>query len=94
MDFQLEESDRLLQQTARELAVREFAGDSFSYARTGEYPRRSMKVLAEHGMMGMTVAEPHGGDNRFSEAPGDGGGLAGMSTAATWCRWGTWAPSA
>ena len=68
VDFQLEESDRLLQQTARELALREFAGDAFSYARTGEYPRRSMKVLADHGMMGMTVAEPHGGGQSIFEA--------------------------
>ena len=68
MDFRLEESDRLLQQTARELAIREFAGDAFSYARTGEYPRHSMKVLAEYGMMGMTVAEPHGGGQSIFEA--------------------------
>ena len=61
MDFQLSEEDRLLQQTARELAQREFARDAYTYARTGEYPRRSMKVLAEHGMMGMTVREPQGG---------------------------------
>ena len=68
MDFQLEESDRLLQQTARELALREFAPDAFSYAKTGEYPRRSMQVLAEHGMMGMTVAEPYGGGHSIFEA--------------------------
>ncbi|MBI1725619.1 MAG: acyl-CoA dehydrogenase family protein [Candidatus Tectomicrobia bacterium] len=68
MDFQLSDEDRLLQQTARDLAVREFARDAYSYARTGEYPRRSMKVLAEHGMMGMTVREPHGGGRSIFEA--------------------------
>ncbi|MEE9274534.1 MAG: acyl-CoA dehydrogenase family protein [bacterium] len=64
MDFQLDEQDRLLQQTARELAEREFAAEAYSYEKTGEYPRRSMEVLAAHGMMGMTVGEPYGGGGR------------------------------
>lgn len=68
MDFQLDEQDRLLQQTARELALREFAENAYSYVKTEEYPRRSMKVLADHGMMGMTVREPHGGGRSLFEA--------------------------
>ena len=55
MDFQLDEKDRLLQRTARELAERKFAADAYSYEESGEYPRRAMKVLADQGMMGMTV---------------------------------------
>jgi len=68
VDFQLSAEDRLLQQTARELALREFAKDAYGYEKTGEYPRRSMKVLAAHGMMGMTVAEPHGGGRSIFDA--------------------------
>ena len=68
MDFQLDGQDRLLQQTAKELALREFAEDAYSYVKTEEYPRRSMKVLADHGMMGMTVGEPHGGGRSLFEA--------------------------
>ena len=68
MDFQLSDQDRLLQRTARELAEREFAADAYSYVKTQEYPRRSMKVLAGHGMMGMTVGEPHGGGRPLFEA--------------------------
>ncbi len=68
MDFQLDEKDRLLQRTARELAQREFAADAYSYEKTGEYPRRAMKVLADQGMMGMTVAAPHGGGQSIFEA--------------------------
>ncbi|MEE9257387.1 MAG: acyl-CoA dehydrogenase family protein [bacterium] len=68
MDFQLDEKDRLLQRTARDLAQREFAADAYSYEKTGEYPRRAMKVLADQGMMGMTVAEPHGGGQSIFEA--------------------------
>jgi alkylation response protein AidB-like acyl-CoA dehydrogenase len=67
VDFQLDEQDRLLQQTARELALREFKADAYSYEKTGEYPRRSMKVLADHGMMGMSVAAPHGAGNSIFE---------------------------
>ena len=67
MDFQLDGQDRLLQQTAKELALREFAEDAYSYVKTEEYPRRSMKVLADHGMMGMTVGEPHGGGRSLFE---------------------------
>lgn len=68
MDFQLSDQEKLLQQTARELAEREFAADAYSYVKTEEYPRRSMKVLAEHGMMGMTVGEPHGAGRPLFEA--------------------------
>lgn len=68
MDFQLDGQDRLLQKTARELALREFAAAAYSYEKTGEYPRRSMKVLASQGMMGMSVAAPHGGGNSIFEA--------------------------
>ncbi len=68
MDFQLDEKDRLLQQTARELARREFAADAYSYEKTGEYPRRAMKLLADQGMMGMTVSAPHGGGQSIFEA--------------------------
>lgn len=68
MDFQLDEKDRLLQRTAHELALREFAADAYSYEETGEYPRRAMRVLADQGMMGMTVAAPHGGGQSIFEA--------------------------
>lgn len=68
MDFQLNETDSLLQKTARELAQREFAESAYSYEKTGEYPRRSMKVLAEQGMMGITVGAPHGGGQSIFEA--------------------------
>ena len=68
MDFQLSEQDRLLQQTARDLALREFQETAYNYVKTEEYPRRSMKVLADRGMMGMTVAGPHGGGRPLLEA--------------------------
>jgi hypothetical protein len=68
LDFQLSEQDRLLQQTARDLALREFQETAYSYVKTEEYPRRSMKVLADRGMMGMTVAGPHGGGRPLLEA--------------------------
>jgi alkylation response protein AidB-like acyl-CoA dehydrogenase len=61
MDLELDEPLRLLQQTARRLAREVFAPMSAHWDRACEAPLANLRVLAENGLAGVTVAEEYGG---------------------------------
>ena len=61
MDLTLTEEQRLVQQTARELAEREVAPLARELDKTGRWPAELVQRLGELGMMGVAVPEEHGG---------------------------------
>jgi len=61
MDFQLNEEQRLLQNMARKLAEEKFAPKAFTWEEKGEYPWENAKILADHGLTGITIPEEDGG---------------------------------
>jgi len=61
MDFSLNEEERLIRDTARELAEKEFAPRSAEVDETSKFPADNVKKLAELGFMGMNVEEKWGG---------------------------------
>src|SRR6478736_7323210 len=46
---------------AREVAEREFRDRALDWERTGEFPWRNLKVLAETGLLGAAIPEQYGG---------------------------------
>ena len=61
MDFALNEEEKLIRQTARELAEKEFAPKAAELDETSKFPHDNVKQLAELGFMGMSVDEKWGG---------------------------------
>ena len=61
MHFELAEDERLIRDTARELAEKEFAPKAAHYDETCEFPHENVTKLAELGFMGMCVEEKWGG---------------------------------
>jgi butyryl-CoA dehydrogenase len=61
MDFALSEDEKLIRQTARELADKEFAPRAAGYDESCAFPHENVKKLAELGFMGMCVPEEWGG---------------------------------
>ena len=61
MDFQLSEYQRDLVAATRELARREFGPRAFSREVFETFPREYLKVLADHGLAGITMPEADGG---------------------------------
>jgi len=61
MEFALNEEERLIRDTARELAGKEFAPRAAEYDESQKFPHDNVKKLAELGFMGMGVAEKWGG---------------------------------
>ena len=59
MDFRLTEEQRLIKETAGDLAEREFAEDAFTWE--GGYPAPNVERLAEQGLLGISLPEAHGG---------------------------------
>lgn len=59
MEFQLDQQQRLLKQTARRIAEEELADDAFTYE--GEYPMEKTPVLSEAGLLGISLSEEYGG---------------------------------
>ncbi|MFB6211442.1 MAG: acyl-CoA dehydrogenase family protein [Halobacteriales archaeon] len=59
MDFQLSEEQRLLKQTARRIAEEELADRAFTF--DGAYPMENAPILAEAGLLGISIPEPYGG---------------------------------
>lgn len=59
MDFELSETQRAIRRSARELAEEHFAENAFTWE--GEHPTENAKILADHGFLGMTLPEQHGG---------------------------------
>ncbi|MBK9292096.1 MAG: acyl-CoA dehydrogenase family protein [Bacteroidetes bacterium] len=56
MNFELTEEQLMIQQAARDYAQRELITDVLERDRTGEFPHRHVKALAELGFMGMMVS--------------------------------------
>jgi alkylation response protein AidB-like acyl-CoA dehydrogenase len=61
MDFQLNESQRLIQASARDFALREIAPHAAELDRAGQFPFKQVKGLADLGLMGVNVPEHLGG---------------------------------
>ncbi|UOF91162.1 acyl-CoA dehydrogenase [Fodinisporobacter ferrooxydans] len=61
MDFQLTNEQKELQKFARDLAKAKFAEKAFTWDEKGEPPFEHAKILAHHGLLGITVPEEDGG---------------------------------
>src|SRR3712207_8442514 len=46
---------------AREVSEREFRDHALEWERTGEFPWRNLKILAETGLLGAAIPEEYGG---------------------------------
>ena len=55
MDFGLGEEEKLIRDTARELAEKEFAPKAAEHDENSSFPQENVKRLSELGFMGMTV---------------------------------------
>ncbi len=56
MNFEFTEEQLMIQQAARDYAQRELIADVLERDRTGEFPHRHVKALAELGFLGMMVS--------------------------------------
>lgn len=61
MDFELSETQQLIQRTARDFAVRELEPGAGVREREGRFPFEQLKKMAELGLMGVNVPAEHGG---------------------------------
>lgn len=61
MDFNLTNEQSELQKWARSFAKEKFSEKAYTWVRNQEVPWENAKVLAEHGLMGMTLSEEDGG---------------------------------
>lgn len=61
MDFNLTEEQLMLRNMVRDFATRELEPQAARYDTTGEFPKETLKKLAELGLLGMTIPEEYGG---------------------------------
>lgn len=61
MDFQLSTEQGELQRWARNLVREKFSKKAYTWVKSNEVPWENARVLAEHGLMGMTLPEEDGG---------------------------------
>lgn len=61
MDFELTEEQRLFQDAVAAFARDNLAEGALERAHQGEYPRDVAKLMAENGLLGITIAEEDGG---------------------------------
>ncbi len=61
MDFELQEEQRLLRETARDFAAREVAPKAAELDKTGRWPSEILAKMAELGLMGVAVPLEYGG---------------------------------
>src|SRR5262245_42511664 len=61
MDFQLDDEQKLLRDTAREFAEKEVAPKAASVDQNETFPLDAMKKMAALGFTGMTIPEEFGG---------------------------------
>jgi len=61
VDFGFSETERAVQQTAREFAEREIAPVARHHEETGEWPREVWEKAVETGLVGGTIPEEYGG---------------------------------
>jgi 3-sulfinopropanoyl-CoA desulfinase len=59
--FELSETQKALQQSARKLAQKEFAPRAAEIDRSEDYPWRNVELLKQAGFMGMTIPQEYGG---------------------------------
>ena len=59
--FELSETQKQLQSTAREFAKKEIAPRAAEVDRTEQYPWENVELLTKQGFMGMTIPEEYGG---------------------------------
>lgn len=64
MDFDLTDSQREIQQKAREIATGKIASKAAHWDETEEYPWENARILADAGFMGMNIPEEFGGPER------------------------------
>ena len=61
MDFQLTEEHKLFQEAVRGFAERHLADGALKRAHSHEYPHDVAKLMAEQGLLGITIEEEDGG---------------------------------
>jgi alkylation response protein AidB-like acyl-CoA dehydrogenase len=61
VDFQLDEEQQLIAETARSFAARELAPRAAARDRTGDFPERELRALGALGLLGVTVPPEYGG---------------------------------
>lgn len=61
MDFNLTNDQLELQKWARSFAKEKFSERAYTWTKNKEVPWENAKILAEHGLMGMTLPEEDGG---------------------------------
>jgi len=61
MDFNLTKDQLELQKWARSFAKEKFSKKAYTWVKNREVPWENAKILAEHGLMGMTLSEEDGG---------------------------------
>jgi alkylation response protein AidB-like acyl-CoA dehydrogenase len=59
MDFQLSEEQRLIYNTAKEIAEKEFSDDAFTWEH--EFPEENQQILAEQDLLGIGLPLEYGG---------------------------------
>ena len=59
--FELSDTQKALQQSARDLAKRQFAPRAAEIDRREEYPWHNVELLTQAGFMGMTIPQEYGG---------------------------------
>lgn len=61
MDFELNDNQKLIQDTARRFAQEKIEPIASEIDKTGEFPHEIIKEMAELGLMGMIIPEEYGG---------------------------------
>ena len=61
MDFELSDEHKMIQQTAREFAQAEIAGDAIERDEQAKFPAEAVKKLGEMGFLGMITPEKYHG---------------------------------
>jgi butyryl-CoA dehydrogenase len=61
MDFRLSEDQQMLKDTVRRIAESEFAMRAAEIDRKEEFPVENLKILSEHGLLGIQIPEEYGG---------------------------------
>src|SRR5215211_5018005 len=61
MQWGLTPEQEAIRALAREVSEREFRDHAMEWERTGEFPWRNLKILAETGLLGAAIPEEYGG---------------------------------
>src|SRR5688572_3813967 len=61
MQWGLTAEQEAIRALAREISEREFRDHALEWERTGEFPWRNLKLLAETGLLGAAIPDEYGG---------------------------------